>query len=155
MKKKNPRLLAGIGILAVLILLGSILISQMIPTIRETRREMSLTPTPLPPVPGNVMALTPDPAAPTAEPVLRNGARGQDVKDLQSRLAVLGYYDPAQVDGAFGAGTRDAVIAFQKANGLDADGIAGTETKRILFSAQAVPFTGAAQDKDENGGESR
>ena len=102
---------------------------------------MSLTPTPLPPVPDSVMAVTPDPAAPTQAPVLRNGSKGQEVKDVQSRLASLGYYDRNQIDGEYGSGTREAVRAFQKMNGLDADGIVGTETREVLFSSDAKPFT--------------
>jgi len=138
---KNPKTRLGLVVLAVLLVLGGVLASQMIPTIRETRREMSLTPTPLPPVPASVLAVTPDPVAPTAEPMLRTGSKGQEVIDLQSRLAVLGYYDKSQVDGAFGAGTKEAVIAFQKANGLMADGIVGSETKEVLFSPNAIPYT--------------
>ena len=99
------------------------------------------TPTPLPEVPDNVMAVTLDPSAPTPEPVLRNGSRGQEVKDLQSRLYTLGYYS-GEIDGQFGAGTQAAVIDFQRANGLDADGMVGAETKAILFSADAKPKTG-------------
>ncbi len=141
---KNPKTKAGLIALILLLVLGGILISRMIPTIRETQRELSLTPTPLPPVPADVRAVTPDPAAPTAEPVLRAGARGQEVTDVQSRLAVLGYYDPKAIDGEFGAGTKEAVIAFQKANGLAADGIVGAETREILFSAQAIPRAAAS-----------
>ena len=135
---KNPKTVAGLAALAVMILLGGILASRMIPTIRETRREMSLTPTPIPLEPGSVMLVTPDPAAPTPEPILRTGSQGQMVTDLQSRLKNLGYYD-GEIDGQFGAGTREAVSAFQKQNGLDADGIVGAETREILFSAAAKP----------------
>ena len=48
---KNPKTIAGIIGLAVLVILAVVLATQMIPTIREVQREMSLTPTPLPPVP--------------------------------------------------------------------------------------------------------
>ena len=136
--KSNPKTLAGVIVLVVLAVGLGFLLSQLIPTIGEVQREMSLTPTPLPEVPDNVMAVTPDPAAPTPEPVLRTGSRGQDVKDLQSRLYTLGYYT-GEIDGQFGAGTQAAVIDFQRANGLDADGMAGSETKAVLFSAEAKP----------------
>ena len=139
---KNPKTRIGLAALAVLVIAAGVLTAYMIPTVQEVQREMSLTPTPLPPVPDSVMAVTPDPAAPTPEPMLRHGSKGQEVTDLQSRLATLGYYDPNQIDGQFGAGTREAVIAFQKANGLEADGIVGAETKAVLFSAEAKPFTG-------------
>ena len=53
---------------------------------------------------------------------------------------VLGYYAD-EIDGQFGAGTKAAVIDFQKANGLEADGMVGSETKAILYSPQAKPKT--------------
>ena len=127
MKKAAAVLLAGCIVLA----------TFMVPTIREVRREMSLTPTPLPPVPDTVRAVQPE-AQVTAEPPLRNGSQGEKVWKLQERLQALGYYTDA-VDGQFGQGTRDAVIAFQKKNGLEADGYAGEETQRVLYSEDAVP----------------
>lgn len=137
MKVKNPKMIAGISALAILLVLGVILLTQMIPTIGEVQREMSLTPTPLPPVPDTVRAVQPE-AQVTAEPPLRNGSQGEKVWKLQERLQVLGYYTDA-VDGQFGQGTRDAVIAFQKKNGLEADGYAGEETQKVLYSEDAVP----------------
>ena len=44
-----------------------------------------------------------------------------------SLMENLGYYN-GQIDGIFGTATRDAVIKFQKANGLTADGIVGSKT---------------------------
>ena len=85
------------------------------------------------------MAVTPDPSLPTAEPVLRNGMTGEAVKNLQSRLYTLGYYT-AEIDGQYGAVTKDAVLTFQRINGLDADGIVGAETRNVLFSSEAKPF---------------
>ena len=84
--KSNPKTIAGVTVLVILAICLGFLLSRMIPTIGEVRREMSLTPTPLPDIPASVMAVTPDPAAPTPEPILRTGSRGQEVKDLQSRL---------------------------------------------------------------------
>ena len=139
--KKNPKVIAGIIGIAVLLAGCIVLATYMIPTIGEVRREMSLTPTPLPEIPGNVMAVTPDPLAPTPEPVLRTGSRSEEVKTLQSRLHDLGYYTD-EIDGQFGAGTKAAVIDFQKANGLEADGMVGSETKAVLYSPQAKPKTG-------------
>lgn len=77
-------------------------------------------------------------ATPTAtSSSLRNGSTGVAVKTLQQRLKQLGYYS-GSVDGDFGDGTEQAVIAFQKANGLDADGVAGTRTITKLYSDSAV-----------------
>ena len=136
--KRNPKTIAGL--IGTVILLGGFifLLTRLIPTWKAADLEASLTPTPVPPVPQSVMAVTPDPAQPTSAPVLRTGSRGQEVKELQSRLNALGYYK-GEIDGQYGAGTKEAVIAFQKANGLDADGIAGEETRTLLFSAAAKP----------------
>ena len=62
---------------------------------------------------------------------LRVGSRGDAVIQLQTKLQRWGYYDGA-VDGIFGSGTQRAVIAFQKKNGLTADGIVGTQTAQAL-----------------------
>ena len=63
--------------------------------------------------------------------VLRQGSTGDEVKEVQRRLKKWGYYN-GSVDGVFGAGTRAAVIAFQKKNGLTADGIVGKATYEAL-----------------------
>ncbi len=52
-------------------------------------------------------------------------------KAIQQKLKELGYYK-GSVDGVYGQGTRSAVIAFQKANGLTADGIVGPKTASAL-----------------------
>lgn len=135
--KKNPKMIAGIIGIVVLLAGCIVLAMYMIPTIKEVRREMSLTPTPLPPVPDTVRDKAAESMV-TPEPALRNGSQGEKVWKLQERLQALGYYTDA-VDGQFGQGTRDAVIAFQKKNGLEADGYAGEETQRVLYSEDAVP----------------
>lgn len=63
--------------------------------------------------------------------VLRQGSRGEEVKEMQRRLKQWGYYN-GSVDGVFGVGTRNAVILFQKKNGLTADGVVGKETYKAL-----------------------
>lgn len=59
-------------------------------------------------------------------PTCRKGARGNITRLIQEKLGVA-------VDGIFGNGTRAAVIAFQKAHGLSADGIVGKNTWRALL----------------------
>src|SRR5947208_14201315 len=66
-------------------------------------------------------------------PILKQGSSGPDVTELQQKLKDLGF-DPNGVDGNFGPGTRDAVIAFQQSKGLQADGIAGPATLAALQS---------------------
>lgn len=63
-------------------------------------------------------------------PAIGPAARGPTVRDLQRALAALGY--PLVVDGAFGPATRGKLIAFQRDNGLAADGIAGPATMRAI-----------------------
>lgn len=63
--------------------------------------------------------------------VLRYGAQGDDVVAVQQELAALGYYS-GPVDGVFGSGTQQAVLQFQLANGLTADGVVGSETRAYL-----------------------
>lgn len=64
---------------------------------------------------------------------VKSGDRGDQVKKLQQRLIELGYLEEGSADGAFGNQTRRAVIAFQEANGLTADGIAGDATQTHLY----------------------
>lgn len=74
-------------------------------------------------------------AAWPAEPceTLRRGSRGEAVRELQTRLTLRGYdIGPSGADGIFGPATRAAVMAFQRARGLEADGIAGRLTWAAL-----------------------
>lgn len=63
--------------------------------------------------------------------ILKQGSKGSEVKEVQRRLKMWGYYN-GSVDGVFGKGTRSAVIAFQKKNGLTADGVVGKATYQAL-----------------------
>lgn len=65
---------------------------------------------------------------------LKRGSRGDDVRDLQEKLAALGY-DCGTPDGIFGDKTDAAVRAFQFAEGLVADGVAGPMTRERLEAA--------------------
>ena len=76
---------------------------------------------------------------------LEKGSTGSDVKDLQTKLKKLGYYD-AYVDGDYGDTTVAAVKAFQKKYNLTADGIAGKETLKKLDSV----YENANNDKDDD-----
>ncbi len=71
---------------------------------------------------------TPDVAQAT---VLKQGSRGDSVKTVQQKLIRWGYLK-GSADGIFGAKTKAAVVAFQKKNGLTADGIIGTRTAQAL-----------------------
>ena len=65
---------------------------------------------------------------------LRKGCKGEDVKALQILLAGRGYKCSSKgATGTFGDGTMNAVKRFQKAKGLDVDGIAGKDTMAALL----------------------
>lgn len=67
----------------------------------------------------------------TVSALSKIGSTGSEVTQIQSRLKEWGYYK-GSVDGIFGTATRNAVIAFQKANGLVADGIVGNKTLEAI-----------------------
>jgi putative peptidoglycan binding protein len=67
---------------------------------------------------------------------LSAGDSGSQVETLQKALAQLGLYD-GKVDGDFGTGTHDAVVAFQNAHNLTPDGIVGQQTADAINQALA------------------
>ena len=69
---------------------------------------------------------------------LRLGSRGSQVVTLQRRLNELGY-NCGVADGIFGSRTRQAVMAFQRDNGLAVDGIVGPKTIAKLFAVSNPP----------------
>jgi peptidoglycan hydrolase-like protein with peptidoglycan-binding domain len=81
--------------------------------------------------------------------LLKDGTRGSTVKALQEKLGVT-------ADGQFGAGTQKALMEYQKANGLKADGFAGPATlaqmklfkevtpETVKMSQVSAPTGGAA-----------
>lgn len=69
--------------------------------------------------------------APDASAAVYWGSRGEQVRRVQQKLRQWGYYD-GEVDGVFGQETYDAVVYFQKKNGLTADGVAGSRTLEAM-----------------------
>ena len=70
-------------------------------------------------------------------PVLKKGSKGDSVRALQILLNGKGY-NCGTVDGDFGTNTDKALRAFQTANGLVADGIAGAKTWTALLCTKGV-----------------
>lgn len=64
-------------------------------------------------------------------PALKQGLCGPEVEYLQRQLQAAGFFDGA-VDGVFDARTKAAVMAFQRARGLEVDGVAGPRTWAAL-----------------------
>ncbi|WNZ21873.1 peptidoglycan-binding protein [Leptolyngbya sp. NK1-12] len=76
---------------------------------------------------GGVLSMTAEAYATS----LSLGAKGPDVADVQAALGI-----PA--DGIFGCQTRDAVMHFQRRNGLLVDGVVGPETWTALFGGVPI-----------------
>lgn len=82
---------------------------------------------------------------------LTKGDQGFEVRALQTRLAELGYYKKEVVDN-FGGGTFSALKAFEKANGLKADGIASAADQKALYGSDAKAYTGSSSSGGGSGG---
>lgn len=80
-----------------------------------------------------------------ARGVIAWGSRGEDVREMQSRLIRWGYLK-GSADGIFGQSTYDGLVAFQKKNGLKADGVAGPAT----LAALGMPTAAAAASQGES-----
>ena len=78
------------------------------------------------------------------------GSRGETVSQVQTKLKQWGYYT-GSVDGVLGQSTYDAVVWFQRANGLTADGTVGGATLTALgISAQSAEGTTVASAAGES-----
>ncbi|MFC5386146.1 N-acetylmuramidase domain-containing protein [Aquamicrobium segne] len=75
------------------------------------------------------------PPSASATILLRRGAKGEAVMDLQRQLNRQGF--ALQIDGLFGPATQKAIRSFQKTHGLVIDGIVGPQTRAALNKATA------------------
>ena len=82
----------------------------------------------------------PEPGDLSGCPTLRQGSKGDIVKTMQQLLKNTG--SNLAVDGIFGNGTRSALAAFQKKNGLEADGVCGPLTWSALIGASVAKTDG-------------
>ena len=78
---------------------------------------------------------------------LEPGDQNDAVKAMQKRLKELGFYTKT-IDGEYGTSTKAAVIAFQTANSLTADGKAGTTTLNKLYSSSAKNADALKDEED-------
>jgi peptidoglycan hydrolase-like protein with peptidoglycan-binding domain len=73
------------------------------------------------------------------------GDSGEEVKNLQKQLALLGYFENSEIsiDGVYGDATKLAVITFQIVTGVkpqEASGVATVEFQQFLFSDGALQY---------------
>ena len=86
------------------------------------------------------------------ETLSRYGSRGDEVRNIQTKLKRWGYYN-GNIDGIYGNQTVAAVKYFQRKNGLTVDGIAGTNTLRamgIYSSSGGGSSSGTSNSSDLN-----
>ena len=69
----------------------------------------------------------------TAPSACKEGSSGDNVVKIQQALELLGYYN-GNIDGDYGTQTVEAVKRFQTKRGMNADGIAGASTIRVMFN---------------------
>jgi hypothetical protein len=119
-----------------LLLAGAFLLALVVLALVLLRPLFGSSPAAAPQRPAAKAKLTEVPAVKTpAKPrALEPGDRNSAVADLQTALGALGFYSGA-IDGDYGDGTSAAVLAFQAAHGLSADGVAGPTTMEALAEA--------------------
>ena len=76
--------------------------------------------------------------------LMKNGTRGDDVREVQEILISLGYLD-GNADGIYGPKTEGAVLAFQQDHSLDATGIVGEGTWNALKEGASDPGSDTTQ----------
>lgn len=80
---------------------------------------------------------------------LQNGSSGSEVKKLQQALMDAGYnVGKTGVDGIYGSETAAAVKAYQKANNLTVDGIAGDQTLGNLYGGSTATSAATTSKED-------
>ncbi len=81
--------------------------------------------------------------------VMSEGSRGPAVRELQTQLVRTGYLNSTP-DGKFGPMTKKAVMEFQAAQGMKADGLVGPKTMEALKKAVSKngPFIGKVEGQD-------
>ena len=85
------------------------------------------------------------------EALSKYGSRGEEVKQIQTKLKRWGYYN-GNVDGIFGSQTLEAVKYFQRKNGLTVDGIAGSATLKAMgiYNSSNLSSSSSSNSSDLN-----
>lgn len=83
-----------------------------------------------------------------AEAVVAWGDKGEEVRKVQQKLLEYGYFK-GTVDGVFGKATYDAVVYFQRKNGLTVDGAVGARTAAALGVSLSGTVAAASYQESE------
>ncbi|MDD3410370.1 MAG: spore cortex-lytic enzyme [Eubacteriales bacterium] len=83
-----------------------------------------------------------------AEAVVAWGSKGDQVTAIQQKLKQYGYFT-GTVDGVFGKQTYDAVVWFQRKNGLTVDGAVGASTAAALGLSLGGTVAAAGYNESE------
>jgi peptidoglycan hydrolase-like protein with peptidoglycan-binding domain len=110
--------------------------SATAPSTPSTSPTSAASPTPTQTPAASPSAVRPSPTTPP-HVGLQSGDKGPAVAALQKRLADLGFW-LSSTDGSYGDTTQQAVLAFQKAAGLERDGVAGPQTMKALQAGVTV-----------------
>lgn len=86
---------------------------------------------------GVVVTLPLSASAQSADQILKKGMHNQNVKPVQKQLQKYHYYE-GQLDGIYGANTRQAVIQIQSDYNIATDGIYGSKTSNALNRTQSL-----------------
>lgn len=96
-----------------------------------------------------IALLVPACAVGASYPTLRLNDENDDVLEMQTALKEQGYYT-GSLSGHFGSLTKEAVQKFQRANGLEADGIAGTKTLELLYGSSSSSTDSSASSSSSS-----
>jgi hypothetical protein len=131
------RAIAVVAVSAVVLLIAILAIAGVFSSSNPPAESLTLgTTTATQPTTTQKTTTTSATTVPAPSVPLKPGDTGAQVEVLQTALVALGY-DPGKVDGDYGTATTNAVIAFQKASGLTADGVVGPQTRAALHTALA------------------
>ena len=83
---------------------------------------------------------------------MRLGEQSGDVQNMQKLLVKYGYLSNDKASGYFGELTKEAVLSFQRTNGLTADGMAGAKTLQVLQSGSAKSKPKQSTNRHRNNG---
>jgi Putative peptidoglycan binding domain len=141
---RSPRLVGGAIVGAAILLVagalaGAVVSRSLTGGVETTTSLVTTTATvtttlTTPTTPTTTTSTTPTTPATLPEGVvLRRGAKGAEVQQVQEALVALGY--STTVDGKFGPDTAQAVQSFQASSGLNNDGVVGPATLSALSAA--------------------